>query len=365
MNREQIALRLRLALIEALPRIIEESAKPMERIDGIKILQVAGLGGGNGHGSGENGTAAGEGSLADQLVNSALRYRAQAPLLDLLMADLGLEAGDLNGRTRGLVKAAGGGESEGGGAANAETFEITITNLTNAQIFSPPRSEAHAPGTSLFFAGEGASEGIENMAESGDNAQLLVDLEDLEADMVESGGPVLPRATTTLTLTSEDGNRLISAVGMLVGTNDVFFGLGAVRPAASPTPTASSPMMRAPRTMTKTATIFRDRPVPMTATSMPTDPATPRHQAFFSTSTSSMCIAAFRTSVTPRSPAGISTGAIRWQRSPSRGCPTTVSLGQLSRRGFGARFGPPNSFGSRAGDDGHCGWRHCAICLTS
>ena len=230
MNREQIALRLRLALIEALPHIIKESAKPIERIDGIKILQVAGLGGGNGHGSGENGTAAGEGSLADQLVNSALRYRAQAPLLDLLMADLGLEAGDLNGLTRGLVKAAGGGESEGGGAANAEMFEITITNLTNAQIFSPLRSEAHAPGTSLFSAGEGASEGIENMAESGDNAQLLVDLEDLEADMVESGGPVLPRATITLTLTSEDGNRLISAVGMLVGTNDAFFGLGAVRP---------------------------------------------------------------------------------------------------------------------------------------
>ncbi len=121
LNREQIALRLRLALIEALPRIIEESAKPMERIDGIKILQVAGLGGGNGSGggsAGDNGAGAGEGSLADQLVNSALRYRAQAPLLDSLMADLGLEAGDLNGLTRGLVKAAGGGENEGGGEAS-------------------------------------------------------------------------------------------------------------------------------------------------------------------------------------------------------------------------------------------------------
>ena len=118
LNSEQIELRLRLALIEALPRIIEESAKPMQRIDGIKIVQVEGLGGsGNSHAAG-NGAAGGEGNLADQLVNSALRYRAQAPLLDSLMRDLGLEAGDLNGLTRGLVPAVGeGGEGEDGSGA--------------------------------------------------------------------------------------------------------------------------------------------------------------------------------------------------------------------------------------------------------
>ena len=83
----------------------------------IKIVQVEGLGGnGNSHAAGK-GAAGGEGSLADQLVNSALRYRAQAPLLDSLMRDLGLEAGDLNGLTRGLVAAVGEGEGEGGSGA--------------------------------------------------------------------------------------------------------------------------------------------------------------------------------------------------------------------------------------------------------
>ena len=112
LNREQIALRLRLALIEALPRIIEESAKPMERIDGIKILHVEGLGGNgaaNAAGIGAEHTGAG-GNLADQIVSSALRYRAQAPLLDSLMRDLGLEAGNLNGLTQGLADAVSGGD---------------------------------------------------------------------------------------------------------------------------------------------------------------------------------------------------------------------------------------------------------------
>ena len=40
---DQIAMNVRLALIEALPRIIAESVKPMENIEGIKILHVDGL----------------------------------------------------------------------------------------------------------------------------------------------------------------------------------------------------------------------------------------------------------------------------------------------------------------------------------
>jgi hypothetical protein len=33
------------------------------------------------------------------VVNSALRYRAQAPLLDSLLTEIGIKAGDINGLT--------------------------------------------------------------------------------------------------------------------------------------------------------------------------------------------------------------------------------------------------------------------------
>ncbi|MCA8901614.1 MAG: flotillin family protein [Hyphomonas sp.] len=94
---EQIAMQIKQALIEALPAIIEQSVKPMERIEGIKILHVEGLNGGAG-GAANDAEHASAG-LADQAVNAALRYRTQAPLLDSLMSELGITGGDLNGLT--------------------------------------------------------------------------------------------------------------------------------------------------------------------------------------------------------------------------------------------------------------------------
>lgn len=82
---------MRLRLIDKLEAIIRESVRPIEKIDGIKILQVDGLGGGSGGGAGE-----GRGSVADSVVNSALRYRAQAPLIDSLLREIGLTGGDIN-----------------------------------------------------------------------------------------------------------------------------------------------------------------------------------------------------------------------------------------------------------------------------
>jgi uncharacterized membrane protein YqiK len=90
---ESRASAMRLRLIEKLDSIIRESVKPMERIEGIKILHVEGLGGGAG-GSRE-GPGDGRTSLADSVVNSALRYRAQAPLIDSLLKEIGLQGGDI------------------------------------------------------------------------------------------------------------------------------------------------------------------------------------------------------------------------------------------------------------------------------
>ena len=82
---------LRMRLVEKAEGIIRESVRPMERIEGIKILQVDGFGGGS-SGNGRDGDGVG---LADGLVNSALRFRAQAPLVDQLLREIGIEGGDI------------------------------------------------------------------------------------------------------------------------------------------------------------------------------------------------------------------------------------------------------------------------------
>ena len=93
---------MRIRLIDKLEGIIRESVKPMERIEGIKILQVDGLGGGGG-GRGDGRDGGGGGNLADSVVNSALRFRAQAPLVDQLLREIGVDSGDVGKAARGLL----------------------------------------------------------------------------------------------------------------------------------------------------------------------------------------------------------------------------------------------------------------------
>ena len=105
-NTAVLEAKIKQVLIENLPNIIRESVKPMEHIDGIKIIQVEGLGGANGGGNGHV-SANGDSSLADQLVSSALRYRGQAPLVDSLMEEIGLKGGSLNALTSTLHESNG------------------------------------------------------------------------------------------------------------------------------------------------------------------------------------------------------------------------------------------------------------------
>jgi uncharacterized membrane protein YqiK len=97
---------MRLRLIDNMEAIIRESGRPLERIEGIKILQVDGLGGGGGGARSEGYD--GGGSFADNVVNSALRYRAQAPLVDQLLREIGIEGGDVGKLARGLLERQGG-----------------------------------------------------------------------------------------------------------------------------------------------------------------------------------------------------------------------------------------------------------------
>ena len=106
----QISLQTKLALLKVLPDLVRESAKPMEAIESIKIVQVDGLtnGGGKGGSGGAGSTGGGSGNLATDAVSAALAYRAQAPVLDGLMKELGLDGSSLNSLVKGPAEQTGG-----------------------------------------------------------------------------------------------------------------------------------------------------------------------------------------------------------------------------------------------------------------
>jgi len=94
---------LRLKLAEKIEGIIRESVKPMANIGDIKIVDVNGLPGFSGTsgsgGTGETVTAGGSGrsgNLADNVVSSALRYRAHQPFLDSLLKEIGMAPGEIS-----------------------------------------------------------------------------------------------------------------------------------------------------------------------------------------------------------------------------------------------------------------------------
>ena len=113
-----VEMKVKLAIVEHLRDIIRESVRPIENIDGIKIVQVDGLSGGSGaKGDGNGDASASPGSgLADQVVSSALQYRSQAPLIDAIMKEIGLSGSDLNGLVSGLSA-----DKQNGAAGEAPT----------------------------------------------------------------------------------------------------------------------------------------------------------------------------------------------------------------------------------------------------
>ncbi len=103
LQEEMIRLDLKLALIKALPEILEASMKPVEKIKDIRILDLGGAVGLPGQGGG-NSTAGSAGAV-DGLVDALMRYRLQSPVVDELLQELGLKPGEAAGAlAQGLVK---------------------------------------------------------------------------------------------------------------------------------------------------------------------------------------------------------------------------------------------------------------------
>lgn len=105
-------------------------------------------------------------------------------------------------------------------------YQVSVTNLTHAQPFSPVAIVSHDEGQ-LWEIGQPASVALEKIAESGDSADLF------QLDLVTSsaGGAdiVMPGANEAIELEVQDNAPMyLSVVTMLVNTNDAYTGKTAI-----------------------------------------------------------------------------------------------------------------------------------------
>lgn len=125
------------------------------------------------------------------------------------------------------------------------TYDVTITNITQDQIFSPPVVATHRDGTGIFTAGESAGMELRMLAEDG-LADPLVALLEADPDVLSvaaAPGPVMPGESVTLQVQSHPRYGRLSAVGMLVTTNDGFFGVDGHEMAILPWLAPSGPIL--------------------------------------------------------------------------------------------------------------------------
>jgi len=124
LSNDQVSLQVKQQIVNQLPSIIRESVRPIENIEGIKIVHVDGLTRGSSGGS--NGGGGKPESLADQVVDSALRYKAQAPLVESLLREVGLEGGNIKELTKNL---------------HDDLGTNTETNTTSPENLDSPKQE--------------------------------------------------------------------------------------------------------------------------------------------------------------------------------------------------------------------------------
>jgi hypothetical protein len=116
-------------------------------------------------------------------------------------------------------------------ASDAKSYDVTITNITHGQTFTPILVVSHKRGHPLFKLGDAASDELAQVAEGGDTGPLATHLLDygIAYDTASSGGLLEPGKSVTVRVKVMDDFKYISVVSMLIPTNDAFFALNGVR----------------------------------------------------------------------------------------------------------------------------------------
>ena len=110
-------------------------------------------------------------------------------------------------------------------------YEITVTNITRGQSFTPILVATHKEGVSIFTEGSPASPELAILAEGGDTAPLtavLVANANVH-DVITIPGRLDPGKSVTVKVKTKGGFDHVSLASMLIPTNDGFIALEGVQ----------------------------------------------------------------------------------------------------------------------------------------
>ncbi len=116
-------------------------------------------------------------------------------------------------------------------AAQAEVYEVTITNLTRGQVFSSVFAFTHNRKEKLFSVGQAASAELAALAQDADNSGLnsFYTASSNVAEVIEGAGNIPPGKSETITIKARGNKRFLSLASMLVTTNDAFLAVNKIK----------------------------------------------------------------------------------------------------------------------------------------
>jgi len=117
------------------------------------------------------------------------------------------------------------------GGERERFYELTVTNMTKGQTFTPILVLTHRRGVSLFTPGSPASMALAALAEAGDTGPLteMMSMNPGVRDIVTSDGLLFPGETKTIMIPQSERYRYISIAAMIIPTNDGFIALNGVQ----------------------------------------------------------------------------------------------------------------------------------------
>jgi len=115
--------------------------------------------------------------------------------------------------------------------AHAERYEVTVTNLSRGQIFSPLFLFTHKKNITLFTSGQPASPELAALAQDAntDDLTALLSVSPSVNEIVHGTDVILPGKSETLIIHSSQQARHISIASMLVSSNDAFMAVNKLK----------------------------------------------------------------------------------------------------------------------------------------